>query len=214
MTLLIKIILSLIIIVMAYFALTRIWTKDIDITGFLKKPSESIPIKEAAVIVVPSEIDLTTSTWGKVQVVEIKNTKAAMTLYSVWIKLKTQTPVLSIEDIDIDILSETGEAFVSESFGGLNFNYDLIQFRALDAEKHPCVYLLIYNLKGLESRFLKVKRKSSNDTNKKPLILSLTVIGFSENPAPFVTKNGATGPTFTPPESITVESIWFLVKKR
>jgi len=117
MNLLIKIFLTLIVIGMGYFAIARIWTKEIDIVGFLKKPSETIPIKESAVIVSPSELNLTTSDWGKTQVVEIKNTKAAVTLYSVWIKLKAQTPGLGLEDIDI--LSEKGDEFVSESFGAV-----------------------------------------------------------------------------------------------
>lgn len=211
MNLLIKIFLTLIVIGIAYFALARIWTKEIDILGFLKKPSESIPIKESAVIVVPSELNLTTSDWGKTQVVEIKNTKAAVTLFSVWIKLKAQTPGLGFEDIDI--LSETGEEFVSESFGGVNVNFDLIKISALDAEKQPCTYLLIYKLKGLESRFFKLKRKRSIDAEKRPLILSLTVSGFSENPAPIATKDGAAALQFAPPESMTIKAISMLLEK-
>jgi len=211
MNLPIRILLTLIVIGMAYFALARIWTKEIDILGFLKKPSESIPIKESAVIVVPSELNLTTSDWGKTQVVEIKNTKAAVTLYSVWIKLKALTPGLGLEGIDI--LSETGEEFVSESIGGVNVNFDLMKISALDAERQPCTYLVIYKLKGLESRFFKLKRKRSKDAEKKPLILSLTVSGFSEKPAPIATKDGAAALQIAPPESMTIKAISMLLKK-
>jgi hypothetical protein len=38
MNILIKVILSVVVIGMAYFAFARIWTKDIDILAFLKKP--------------------------------------------------------------------------------------------------------------------------------------------------------------------------------
>jgi hypothetical protein len=211
MNLLIKILLTLIVIGMAYFALARNWTKEIDILGFLKKPSESIPIKESAVIVVPGELNLTTSDWGKTQVVEIKNTKAAVTLYSVWIKLKAQIPGLRLDDIDI--LSETGQEFVSESFGGVNVKFDLMKISALDADKHPCTYLLIYKLKGLESRFFKLKRRRSKEAEKKSVVLSLRVSGFSENPAPIATKDGAAALQITPPESMTIKAISVLLKK-
>jgi hypothetical protein len=211
MNLPIRIFLTLIVIGVAYYALVRIWTKEIDIQGFLKKPSESIPIKESAIIVVPSELNITTSDWGKTQVFEIKNTKAAVTVYSVWIKLKAQTLGLGLEDIDI--LSETGEEFISESFGGINVNFDLMKIWALDAAKQPCAYLLLYKLKGLESRFFKLKRKRAKDAEKKPLILSLTVSSFCENPAPIVTKDGGAALQITPPESITIKTISVLLEK-
>lgn len=177
-----------------------------------KKLLENIPIKESAVVVIPSKLDLTTSDWGKTQVVEIKNTKAAMTLYSVWIKLKAQILGLGIEDIDI--LSETGDEFISESFGGANVNFDFIKIDALDAQGQPCIYLLIYKIKGLESKFFKLKRKGSKGTEMKPLILSFILSGFSESPAPIVTKDGAAGLEIVPPESISMKAISMLIKKK
>ena len=46
MTLLIsRLIISLIIICIAYFALERVWTKKVDLIGWFKKPSEVIPIE-------------------------------------------------------------------------------------------------------------------------------------------------------------------------
>jgi hypothetical protein len=134
-----------------------------------------------------------------------------VTLYSVWIKLKAQTPGLGLEDIDI--LSETGDEFVSERFSAGNVNFDLLKIRALDAEKQPCTYLLIYKLKGLEARLFKLKRKRSKNAEKKPLILSLTVRGFSENPAPIATKDSAVGLQIAPPESMTIKAISLLLKK-
>ncbi len=157
MNILIKIFLSIVVVGIAYFALARIWTKDIDILAFLKKPSESIPVKESTVLVIPTELNLTTSDWGKTQIIEIKNTKSALTVYSLWIKLRAQTPGAILDDIQI--LSETGEEFVSESFAGVTVNYDLIKINALDTDKQPCVYLLIYKLKGLESRFFKLLQR-------------------------------------------------------
>jgi hypothetical protein len=169
------------------------------------------PIKLSAVAIVPSELNLTTSDWGKTLVVEIKNTRAEVTLYSVWIKLKANTPGLRIDDVDI--LSETGQEFISESFSGITANYDLVMFRVLDSDKQPCKYLLIYRLKGLESKFFKIKRKASGEAEKKPLTLLLGVSGFSEKAAPLATKDDAAALQIAPPEAMTIEAISVIMKK-
>ena len=101
MNILIKLVLSAVVIGIAYFALARIWTKDIDILAFLKKPSESIPVKEETVVVVPAELNLATSDWGKTGIVEIKNTKSATTVYSLWVKLKAKNPGAILDDIQV-----------------------------------------------------------------------------------------------------------------
>jgi len=41
-----RIVITAIIIVVAYFALVRVWTREVDLLAIFKKPSESIPIKE------------------------------------------------------------------------------------------------------------------------------------------------------------------------
>jgi hypothetical protein len=212
MNLLIKFFLTAVVIGMAYFAIARIWTKDVDILAFLRKPSESIPVKEATVVVVPTELNLSTSDWGKTRIVEIKNAKSAVTVYSVWIKLKAQNPEAILDDIQI--LSETGQEFVSESFSGINVNFDLIKISALDSDKQPCVYLLIYKLKGLESRFFKLKKSAAfGDAVEASFVISLKVIGFSENSAPIATKDGAAALQISPPETMTIKAISMLLKK-
>ena len=210
MNLLVKIALTLIVLGVAYFALARIWTKEIDLLALLKKPSETIPVKEPAVVVIPSALDFATSDWGKTQLVEIRNTKTAGTVYSVWIKLKPETPALRPKEIEI--LSDTGEEFISETVGGINVNFDLVKIEALDQEKQPCTYLLIYKLQGLESRFFKLRRKSSKD-KEEPLMLSLKVMGFSENPAPIATNDRGAALQFKPPENMTLRGLSMLMKK-
>lgn len=213
MNILIKIFFSIVVVGIAYFALTRIWTKDIDILAFLKKPSESIPIKEPTVVVVPAELNLTTSDWGRTQVIEIKNTKSAVTVYSLWVKLRAQTQGAFLDDIQI--LSETGEEFVSESFSGVTVNYDLIKINALDSDNLPCVYLLIYKLNGLESKFFKLKKDAtSGNAEKGSFSITLKAVGFSENPAPIATKNSAAALQISPPENMTIKTISMLLKKR
>jgi hypothetical protein len=169
------------------------------------------PARQPVVTIAPGELDLTTSDWGKTLVVEIKNTRAEMTAYSVWVKLKAQAPGVRIDDVDI--LSEAGQEFISESFSGVNANFEVMMFRALDADRQPCKYLLIYRLKGLESKFVKIKRKASTDAEKKPLTLLLSLSGFSEKPSPIAAKDGAVALQFAPPESMTVEAISVLMKK-
>ncbi len=41
-----RIIITAFIIVVVYFALVRVWTREVDLWALVKKPSESIPIKE------------------------------------------------------------------------------------------------------------------------------------------------------------------------
>jgi len=41
-----RLILTLLICCVAYFALKRVWTKKVDLIGWIKKPSEVIPIKD------------------------------------------------------------------------------------------------------------------------------------------------------------------------
>ena len=41
-----RIVITAIIIVVAYFALVRVWTREVDLLAIFKKPSEIIPIKE------------------------------------------------------------------------------------------------------------------------------------------------------------------------
>jgi hypothetical protein len=212
MSIFIKIILTLIIIGVGYFALVRVWTSEIDILSLLKKPSESIPIRESAVAVVPDELNLTTSDWNKTELIEIRNAKAKDTLYSVWIKIKAQTPDSDLTDIEV--LSETGQEFISESLGGgISVNFEAVKITAFDADRQPCICLLIYRIRALESRVFKIKRKGSKQDTKKPLILVLKVIGFSDKPAPIASKDNAAALQFVPPESLTIKAITFLMKK-
>lgn len=59
-----RVILTGIIVIMAYFALVRVWTHKVDLISLLKKPSERIPIKDQTptIFVSPSEITLTHQT--------------------------------------------------------------------------------------------------------------------------------------------------------
>jgi len=65
----IKILLTIAIVGISYFAIWRVWSSDIDIIGWLKKPSETIPI-ERKKIEIPANDDrpiVYFSGWGKFQ---------------------------------------------------------------------------------------------------------------------------------------------------
>jgi hypothetical protein len=110
-------------------------------------------------------------------------------------------------------MPETGDEFFSENLGKtINVNYDFMIICGWDAQNKPCKYLQLYKLKSLESSFFKIKKKESKNTEAKPLILSLTMKGFSENPSAIFTKNNEAGPEFCPPEAITMKSIAFSMK--
>ena len=41
-----RILITVVVVIVAYFVLLRVWTKEVDLLALFKKPSESIPIKE------------------------------------------------------------------------------------------------------------------------------------------------------------------------
>lgn len=211
MSIVIKIILTAIIIGVGYFALVRVWTHDIDILSLLKKPSENIPIRESVVVVAPATMDLTTSDWNKTEIFEIRNDKAKDTVYSVWIKMNAQTP--DFDFTDIEILSETGQEFVSESLGNISVNFEAVKIAAFDPTRQPCIYLLVYRITALGSKFFKIKRRASKDGRKQPLVVNLKIIGFSDMPAPIASKDNEAGLQFVPPESMRIKAMTFLLKK-
>lgn len=211
MSLITKLVMSLIVLGIAYFALKRIWTKEIDILALLRRPSESIPVKESPIVVVPGELKLTSSAWDKTEIIEVRNTGPTQTLYSVWTKIKGETSDFDLTDVEVS--SDPGEGFIAEDIGGMNVDFEVLLIGALDKEGSPCIYLLTYKLKPLESRFFKVKRKASGEDKKKHLNLALNVIGYSDKPAPIASRKGEAGLQFTPPENLTVKSVKVLVKK-
>lgn len=150
-------------------------------------------------------------TLGGTQIIEIENMQLK-TVYSVWIKIKGQTGYFSFDDIDV--ISENHEEFFSEDLGHVNINYAMEILKGFDANGESCIYLLIFRLKPLESKFIKIKK---NKREKKSLPLVLEIRGYSREtpsiPSP-LSKNMVVLPAFKPPESFTIKSVSILMKKK
>ncbi len=195
-----------------YYALKRIWTKEIDIQGWLKKPSESIPVKESQISIVPNEIKLSTREWDTTQVFEIRNISKSETLFSVWLKITAEP--LEFDFSAIELLSETNQPFISANVHNVNVNYDIVEIVGEDPSGKSCMYLLIYRILVGESKYFKIKGNISKRQNiVGPVRLSLNIIGYTNTPAPIASKKGAAALQFTPPENMKINSISLLTKK-
>jgi len=207
-----RIIYTAIILLVAYFALVKVWTKEVDILKLFKKPSESILVKDSGVVVNPNQLDLTIADWDKTQVFEIQNINTADTLYSIWIKIWSNTPLASLSDVDV--LSENKNEFISANVGNLNVNFEVVKLFALDANTKPCIYLLIYRLAARESKFFQIKRSRGRQNETSPLNLLLEMKSFSNKPAPIAEREKGAAIQIRPPESCKIKSISFLLKNK
>lgn len=209
-----KILFTLIVVGVAYFALLKIWTKDVDILGLLKGLSKGIPVieeKTRGVVVTPSEINLTTTDWSKTHIIEVKNKNPVDTLYSVWIKISSGSEIFDPQEIVI--LSEKGQSFVTETFSGVTANFELLKVYALDSKGYPCVYLVIYRIEALESKFFKVKRDKPKGNEFKPLTAFFEMKGFSTKAATIATQVNKTALEIQPPENLQIKAIITLLKR-
>lgn len=210
-----RIIFTAIILGMSYFALVKVWTNKVDILALLKQPSEKIPIvkeeTKSDILVDPVELDMKTKDWDKTHIFSIRNPKQNETVYSVWLKIK---PILGqLNNNDIQILTEQGESFISESVGGIAANYELVRILADDPENFPCIYLIIYRIEPLETKLFKIKRRKAAENTESPLKVSLTVLSFSNEAAPIASQNDKSALRIQPPESMQVKALSFLLKR-
>ena len=205
-----RIIISAIVLCVAYFFLKRIWTHEIDIRAIFEKPSERIPVKEG-IFVKPVELDLTTKDWDKTRIFEIKSSKKENTVFSIWVKIWSANRDFKFEDFEI--LTETGKSFISESVGGITANYELVKINAFDPNDFPCIYLILYKLDPQESKLFKIKRFKSKEESEKVLKVSLKVMGYSAEAAPIASKENQAALMITPPEPMKVKAISFFLSR-
>jgi hypothetical protein len=208
-----RVLLTAIVIVVAYFAVVRIWTNQIDFIALFKKPSESIPIVDVpkGIIVKPNELDLTTKDWDKTLVFEIKNSNTENHIYSAWIKIwaESEVPVLD----EVQLLTGTGENFISQTFGGITANFDLLKITGFDSDKKPCIFLVLYKLAPQESKLFKIKRPKSKSGEESRLKVFLKVSSYSDVSAPIASQENQAAVRIQPPESITIKGISLLLKR-
>jgi hypothetical protein len=211
MSLLVRVILTLIILGMAYFALVRVWTKDIDIIGMLKKPSESIAIKGCSITTIPDEFKLGTSDWDETHVLEIKNLDVSKTYYSIWVKLWAEINDSSLDNIEI--IPEPGKSFISADAIGVKVDFEMVMVTGIDNSKRPCIYLIIYRLEGHESKFIKVKKIGSSLAKQRASKLLIKVLSCDELPAPIVSGGGKALLRVNVPEIFDTKAMYYEMSK-
>jgi len=162
-------------------------------------------------IITPDKLDLSTSDWGKTEIFEIENAERK-TIYSIWVKIKGQNGDFNLDDIDI--VPESSDEFLSQELGDINVNYATIIIKGLDANKKPCIYLLIYRLRSFESKFIKLRKGGSKQGENKSLLLVLSVVDSSRQAAKLASKDKSTAIQIRPPENLTIKSMSFLLKRR
>jgi hypothetical protein len=210
-----RILFTVIILVISYFALEKVWTKKVDFLTLLKQPSEKIPIVEekskSDIFVDPVEIDLKTKDWNKTHVFSVRNPKQNETVFSVWLKIK---PIIGeLKYNDIDILTEDGKSFISDSIGGITTNYELVKVIAHDPENLPCIYLIIYRIDPLETKFFKIMRRKAIDNSESPLTVTMKILSFSNEAAPIASQNDKSALMIQPPENMKLDALSLLMKR-
>jgi hypothetical protein len=206
-----RVVFTLLILGAGYFALTRVWTRKVDLLGLLKAPSNSIPVAEEGISVTPAILDLSTADWDKTEIVEIKNGNPTQTVYSLWIKFWAESGEFNPKELKFTPADEGH--FLEEKIGDVSTDFRVVRFGGLDSVKRPCVYFLIYRLAALESWMVKVKRTASGHGEKKPLVLRVEGRGFSSKPTPIVSQTDKVGVQFKPPESMTITEMGLLMRR-
>ena len=188
----------------------RVWTHEVDLIAFFENPSKQIPVKEA-VYINPTELDLTTKDWDKAKIFSIKNTKKENTAYSIWIKIWTGDKRFDFDEFDIKY--ENDESIVSESFGGVTANFELLRINGFDTNEIPCIYLVLYKLGPEKSKDIKIKRIGSKVKDTNTFSVAIKVMKFSDQQETLISKPDASGVTINPPEPMKIKAITILMSK-
>ena len=162
---------------------------------------------EKPIVVLPDKIDLPSS---DSKIVEVKNQDAKQTLYSISVKLRG-----AFEELDpkeIHLRSEKENDFFSGKLTDGRFEH-IVRIVAIDAEKKPCIYLFLSQLKNSESKLFRIESLRSKTDTRKPLNLFLSVLGFSTNPAKFSWEKDKINFSVPIPEQAQFISWAFLVTR-
>ncbi len=162
---------------------------------------------EKPIVVLPDKIDLASS---DSKIVEVKNQDAKQTLYSISVKLRG-----AFEELDpkeIHLRSEKEYEFFSGKLTDGRFEH-IVRIVAIDAEKKPCIYLFLFQLKNSESKLFRIESLRSKTDTRKPLNLFLRVLGFSTNPAKFTWEKDKINFSVPIPEEAQFISWAFLVTR-
>lgn len=152
----------------------------------------NIPKKEitkAPILIIPNEIKFSASSeWDIERSIEVKNTKPD-TVHRVLIKVQALEGTFVFQDIGTEL--ENPEQSLTRTSGNINVNYDMVGWDALDsATKKPCIYLQLFRVRGLESKFIKVTARKQSLNEAK---LSFTVVAFNTEASPVPIAIGADG---------------------
>jgi hypothetical protein len=137
------------------------------------------PPIEKPIVVLPDKIDLPSN---DPKTFEVKNQDPNRTLYSISVKLRAVFEELDPKEIHL--ISEREYEFFSEKLTDGRFEH-IVKIIGIDAEKKPCIYLFLFQLKNGESKHFKLESLRSKTDTRKPLNLFLSVLGFSTNPTKF-----------------------------
>ncbi len=162
-------------------------------------------------IVSPRTLNLTTSNWSKTQLLEIRNPNPSKTLYSAWVKISSESP--DFEPSELDVVPEHEEDFIVGSIHNITANYEMLKIVARNENNNSCLYLVIYRLEALSSKFYKVVRKKREDNAQSDLNVSIDLKAFSNEPAAIQTQDGKTALQIEPPENLQIQSISLLMKR-
>ena len=178
-------------------------------TYFYLFPRTKTPPKtfEKAVVVLPDKIDLPSS---NSKIFEVKNQDAKQTLYSISVKLRGAFEELDTKEIHLRSEKEY-EFFSGKLTSGRSEH--IVRIVAIDAEKKPCIYLFLSQLKNSESKLFRIESLRPRTDTRKPLNLFLSVLGFSIDPAKFTWEKDKINFSVPIPEQAQFISWAFLVTR-
>jgi hypothetical protein len=187
---------------------TNIW-----LTQYSMKEDNSLKEKPI-IIVTPNKIEFSSSEWNVERPIEVRNT-STNTVYGIWIKIEAISGKLNsseighvVENIDDSLVLKLGD-----TRDYITWNYDVMSFYVLENKgQRLYIFLVIYKLEGLKSKFIRIVRKAAYIAKgKNRLKLSLKAVEFKNeaHPPSVVRRNNEIGIQVIPPNS---DPIWVVLK--
>ena len=178
-----KILVTVVCLVITYFAISKAWTSELDLLSILKKPSDMIPtrtrITEQHLVVSPEVIELGKGDWKAKGSFSIHNPTDTF-FYGLWLKLSINSESLSYVDFEVIPPKNLPSTWFQAEHARVNSS--LVRLDGVDSSGKESIYLLLETLAPKMTYTFELVNISANDLPSSAHSAIFSILKYSSKP--------------------------------
>ncbi len=178
-----KVLVTVVLLSITYYAMSKTWRSEIDLLSLLKKPSGFIPTRtqtaEQNLVVSPEVIELGKGDWKAKCDFSIHNPTDAF-FYGLWLKLTINSESLSYVDFEVIPPNNLPSTWFQAEHARVNSS--LVRLDGVDPSGKESIYLLLETLAPKMTYTFELVNISANDLPSSAHSANFSILKYSSEP--------------------------------